>query len=72
MRLSFPPPGRFKRAVSSGRLDCDEKGRKVLSFKDRNVLEIPLNTLGDEVASDDDKNQIELIQDQADASFDLP
>jgi len=28
----MPPPGRFKRAVSSGRLDCDRKGRKVLSY----------------------------------------
>ena len=64
LRMSLPPPGRFKRAVSSGRLDCDPKGRKVLSFKEANVLEFPINRLEDEVASDDDKNNIEMIEDQ--------
>ena len=61
MRLSMPPPGRIKRAVSSGRLDCDAKGRKVLSFRDGNILEIPVHSIGDDVASDDDRNNIELV-----------
>ena len=64
MRLSMPPPGRLKRALSSGRLDSDGKGRKLLSFQDANALELPINRMEDEVASDDDKNNIEIIHDE--------
>ena len=67
----MPPPGRFKRAVSSGRLDCDRKGRKVLSYQDGNMLELPVDRIEDEVASDDDKNNIEMIND-CEQSFDNP
>ncbi len=58
----MPPPSRIRRAVSSGRLDCDPQGRKALSVRDGNILELPnVNIIGDDVASDDDKNNIELV-----------
>lgn len=69
----MPPPGRLKRALSSGRLDVDGKGRKMLSFQDTNALELPINRMEDEVASDDDKNNIEMIHEQQEEkTFDLP
>ena len=70
----MPPPGRLKRALSSGRLDFDGKGRKLLSFQDANALELPINRMEDEVASDDDKNNIEMIHEQQEEerTFDLP
>ena len=72
----MPPPGRLKRALSSGRLDFDGKGRKMLSFQDTNVLELPNNRMEDEVASDDDKNNIEMVheqqRDEMETMFDLP
>ena len=72
----MPPPGRLKRALSSGRLDFDGKGRKMLSFQDANVLELPINRMEDEVASDDDKNNIEMVheqqRDEMETTFDLP
>jgi hypothetical protein len=71
MRLSMPPPGRFKRAVSSGRLDCDRKGRKILSYQNGNILDLAVDRPEDEVASDDDKNNIEMIHDR-EPSFDIP
>jgi hypothetical protein len=72
MRLSMPPPGRFKRALSSGKLDCDAKGRKILTFKDENVLELPVNRLEDEVVSDGDKDNMEMVEDLIERNFDLP
>ena len=69
----MPPPGRLKRALSSGRLDFDGKGRKLLSFQDANALELPINRMEDEVASDDEKNNIEMIHEQQEEerTFDL-
>ena len=67
----MPPPGRFKRAVSSGRLDCDRTGRKILSYQNGNMLDLAVDRPEDEVASDDDKNNIEMIHDR-EPSFDIP
>jgi hypothetical protein len=74
MRLSMPPPSRFKRAISSGRLDYDPNGRKILSFRDNEILEIPSNPIIEDVASDDDKNNIEMIEDKnlEPVDFDIP
>jgi hypothetical protein len=36
------------------------------------MLELPVDRPEDEVASDDDKNNIEMIHEQEEASFDIP
>ncbi len=58
---------RFKRAVSSGRLDQEESKRKALSFRENSNL-----VLDDEAMSDDDKNKIELIEGDMDLSYEPP
>ncbi len=58
---------RFKRAVSSGRLNQEESKRKALSFQENSNL-----VLDDEAMSDDDKNKIELIEGDMDLSYEPP
>jgi hypothetical protein len=58
----MPPPSRLRRAISSGALDYDN-GRKALSFRDNAIIEMS-DRREDDVASDDDKNKIELIEDE--------
>ncbi len=69
--ISLKVPSRLKRAVSSGGLDYNERGRKLLCFREKTVLEIE-NRLDDDVASDDDKNKIEMVEDETTGEHEMP
>lgn len=66
-RLTVPAKNsRLKRALSLGRLDQEESKRKALSFRADNDLMLVDE---EEVVSDDEKNKIELIEDEMDVSY---